>query len=131
MSNPRLKNTALKTTLNIGLENNALFGEHSITRSISRIIEKLLILGDVSAFRLVTGEWDGKPERTLVVEFSSIRMEWLSLELEIENLCDVFTQDAIAYVSEHADSEGLIYSFDAVDNGRDEFEFCSDYFLYI
>lgn len=128
MTNQRLKDSSLKTTLNIGLENNPDFREYAVTNSISNIVGKLWHIGDVSACRLVTGQWDGKPERTLVVEFSSVRGDWLCLETNIEDLCEVLSQECIAYISEHTDTEGLIYSVDAQEAGRDELEFDYDFF---
>jgi len=121
----------MKTTLNIGLENNVLFRDYAITESIATIIGKLEVIGDVSAFRLIEGEWQGETERTLVVEFSSVRMEWLCLESEIEHLCSVFTQKAISYHSEHTDTVGLIYSARELERTHNWQGFDFDFFLYV
>lgn len=120
----------MKTTLNIGLENNAHFRDYAVTDSVSTIISQLRQLGDVVAFRIVTSEWEGNPERTLVVELGEVRMGWICFEIELEHLCDVFTQQCIAYRSEHNDMESLVYGISCDDMPEEErHEFDPRYFV--
>ena len=120
----------MKTTLNIGLENNTLVDESDISRSVERIVDNLLwVIGNVSNYRVELGEYDGEPERTLIVELDSVRVPRICLDAEIQRLCDEMSQECIAYVSEHVDHSNLVYSSEMIKSGLDTLEFNSDYFL--
>jgi len=106
------------TTINIGLENNALFDHHSVTESIGNILRELRVIGNVSRLKIVNGEWNGELERTLVVEFDSLSflddgdtpvrcLQWIT-----QTLCDTLTQDAIALSSGHLGVDLLVHSSD-------------------
>lgn len=73
---------------NIGLEGNP--------RSTMEILDGLkYIFGGVDHFAEVLGQWDGKPEKTLVALVPT-GFKLSTIVLNIENLCLAMDQDAIA-----------------------------------
>ena len=82
-------------TLNIGLENNAYSVEE-----ITSILQKKLGILTYLKTRIHSGQWNSKPERTLIVQFDSAHAYSFIIAL-IEELCEIFTQEAIAVKSGH------------------------------
>jgi hypothetical protein len=91
-------------TMNIGLENNP-FKANVIPFMVAKKIGNLNRI----ASRVNVGEWDGKPERTIVLSFecNKSNAEMVSI---ITDLCVQFTQDAIPFKS--SDYTALVYNPD-------------------
>ena len=128
-----------KTTLNIGLENNCKY--NGTSESVSEIVKSLSVIGSVDTYRVDVGEYDGKPEKTMIVVFDSINdsfaylhgdnmLDVISFEVKLERLCNDLTQECISYSSEHINCDGLVYCTSmATDDTVDRYEFDPKYFI--
>lgn len=76
--------------LNVGLENNP-FNRYE---TVELLLMRLGYLTEVDA-RTEVGEWEGKPERTLVVRFESSHKLSYLIKM-VEDLAGMTNQDAIA-----------------------------------
>ena len=110
----------MEAVLNIGLENNPKGPE-----GVLEVIEALFSFTELAESRVEMGEFNGNPERTLIVELDS-RLGVESLRLNIELLCDILTQESIA-VKFNGKGELI---FNPAYNGE-RYEFNEDYFLNI
>lgn len=105
----------MKTTWNIGLNNNP-FNAQDIIDLITMVFPHNE--GHIVAYREHMGEWEGKPEPTLVIEVIG-EQDAESMVFLTKTMCRTFTQDAIAvrnnddgvlvYNPKH---EGEQYTFD-------------------
>jgi hypothetical protein len=105
----------MKTTWNIGLNNNP-YNAQDIIGAITTAFPHNE--GYIVAYREHMGEWEGKPEPTLVIEVLG-EQDTESMVILTKMMCLAFTQDAIAvrnnddgvlvYNPKH---EGEQYTFD-------------------
>lgn len=99
---------------NIGLENNPM----TETQVLDALHDKYMF---VTAHKIAVGMYDGKPERTLIVEVVTSLND---VDLAVQMLCEEMTQECIAYMD--GSNGKLIYNNKFV---GEKFNFDSDYFL--
>jgi len=78
-----------RLVLNLGLENNPL--------DVQGCLDLLSEFGTIENSRVEIGEWEGKPERTLVVAISNVDLWSWELVADVRKLATKTTQDCIAF----------------------------------
>lgn len=104
-------------TLNIGLENNPLTVDQILDIISNRTA------GATIFNRLHLGEYNGNPERTLIVNFNSYKSTFAMVHF-VEELCNICTQECIPVKTKNFNK--LVYNLNFAGG---KFDFNPDYFI--
>ena len=106
-------------TFNLGLENNPY--------NANQCVELLDGFGELIDCGVVMGEYEGKPERTLVAVFDSVFFPEEDLVSEVRCLARKTTQDCIAFTVDYY-QDGNVRGYVLGKMKEDDIKFDSQYF---
>ena len=109
-----------KIIFNLGLENNV--------KNANECLKLLTGWGDIVSSKIVVGQYDGKPEKTLVAETDSIWFPIDDMISSVRTLAKTTTQECIAFKIDQEDNGNWV-GYVIGQNASDDMGFNSDYFV--